>query len=85
VKLASLFLKAGLHLLLLIAIVVTTTRRDLVVPGGGPDLGAGRTQHIKALVTRHYYRVHCSGSSARRRALPGLPEHCKWGRARIER
>jgi hypothetical protein len=34
VKLVSLFLKVGFHLLLLIAIVRATTRRDLVPPTG---------------------------------------------------
>jgi hypothetical protein len=35
VKLASLFLEVGLHLLLLTAIVLTTTRRDVVALAGG--------------------------------------------------
>jgi hypothetical protein len=49
------------------------------------DLGGGRTQPMIALVSSHLYSVQCSGPSAQRRVVSGLPEHCKWGRAGIER
>jgi hypothetical protein len=51
VKLASLFLEVGLHLLLLIAIVLTTTRRDLLAlardarPRCGVYTAYGTTSH----------------------------------------
>jgi hypothetical protein len=44
---------------------------------------AVHSQAMISLVTSHYYMVH-PWPSARRRTVPGLPEHCKWGWARVE-
>jgi hypothetical protein len=46
VKLASVFLEVGLHLLLLIAIALITIRRDLATVARDADNGAYRAQAL---------------------------------------
>jgi hypothetical protein len=72
-----------LRLLLLITIVLATTRRDLHWREV-PDLDAGRTQPMRALVTNHGYTAHSSGPPAWRKTVVELPEHFKLDWARIE-
>jgi hypothetical protein len=88
VKLASLFLEVGLHLLLLIAIVLIANRRDLATVAG--DARQRCVPYIEPmivimLVTSQCQGVLRSGPPARRRAVSGLPEDCKLGWARIDR
>jgi hypothetical protein len=86
VKLASLFLEVGLHLLLLIAIALITIRRDLAtVARDARQRCVPYTDPMIALVTSQCQGVLRSGPPARRRAVSRLPEGCKPSWTRIER